>query len=300
MPLGQASGESCPQSRRADDKGGRFQTRWRLRNRPAPRIKPGTVPEGSAPLDPSRPVRPRPRRGDPNAGRRSPARRPRLLRYRERRDPGRCRRKRRGQVDDRQRGDRPARPARAYLGWRGATWNGQRIDNLSPTRTMRQHARQAEIGMIFQDPLTSLNPLDHRSVTRSPKPCLAHLDVTRVAEARDRALAALEEVGIPAARAERLDSLSAPVLGRDAPAGGDRARPLRRAVACDRRRTDHGARRFGSGADRLAAPKRLCRERGTSVMLDHARYGRDRRSRRPCRGPLCRAGWPSWGRCAMC
>ncbi len=62
----------------------------------------------------------------------------------------------------------------------------------------------------------------------------------------------LEQVGIPAA-AQRVERLSAPVLRRDAPARGDRARAVRRAAAGDRRRADHGARRLGAGADHRAA-----------------------------------------------
>ena len=54
--------------------------------------------------------------------------------------------------------------------------NGQRIDNLSTSQMRR--VRGKEIGMVFQDPLTSLNPLipigDQLSETM-----LEHLDITR-------------------------------------------------------------------------------------------------------------------------
>ncbi|MEM7614638.1 MAG: ABC transporter ATP-binding protein, partial [Pseudomonadota bacterium] len=79
--------------------------------------------------------------------------------------------------------------------------NGQRIDDL-PRDQMRK-VRGKDIGMVFQDPLTSLNPLlpigDQLTET-----ILEHLPVSP-SEARSRAIAALDEVGIPAA-ASRIDS----------------------------------------------------------------------------------------------
>ncbi|TVQ52687.1 MAG: ABC transporter ATP-binding protein [Rhodobacteraceae bacterium] len=78
---------------------------------------------------------------------------------------------------------------------------GGRIDRLPPAEMRR--IRGKRVGMVFQDPLTSLNPLipigDQIAETIA-----AHLPVS-AAEARRRALAALEEVGIPAA-ARRIDS----------------------------------------------------------------------------------------------
>jgi len=92
--------------------------------------------------------------------------------------------------------DRPAHIAS------GEIWlKGQRIDGLRPDQ-MRK-VRGKEIGMIFQDPLTSLNPL-LRIGDQLEETILEHLPVSR-SEAKARALQALEEVGIPAA-AERLNS----------------------------------------------------------------------------------------------
>ncbi|MDP3309416.1 MAG: ABC transporter ATP-binding protein [Polaromonas sp.] len=72
---------------------------------------------------------------------------------------------------------------------------GQRIDNL-PYEQMR-HIRGRKIGAIFQDPLTSLNPL--YSVGRQLiETILAHLPVSK-AEARQRAISLLQDTGIPAA-----------------------------------------------------------------------------------------------------
>jgi peptide/nickel transport system ATP-binding protein len=77
---------------------------------------------------------------------------------------------------------------------------GQRIDNL-PYEAMRK-IRGREIGAIFQDPLTSLNPLYTvgRQLTET---ILTHLPVSE-SEARQRAIKLLQETGIPAAEA-RID-----------------------------------------------------------------------------------------------
>ena len=71
---------------------------------------------------------------------------------------------------------------------------GSRIDGLPPEAMRRIRGRR--IGAIFQDPLTSLNPLYTigRQITET---ILAHLPVSRRG-ARERALALLGEVGIPA------------------------------------------------------------------------------------------------------
>ena len=77
---------------------------------------------------------------------------------------------------------------------------GQRIDNLGAD-AMR-HIRGRRIGAIFQDPLTSLNPL--YSVGRQLVETIqAHLPVGR-AEARQRAIDLLKDTGIPAAE-QRID-----------------------------------------------------------------------------------------------
>ncbi|MBU2712651.1 ABC transporter ATP-binding protein [Zooshikella harenae] len=70
---------------------------------------------------------------------------------------------------------------------------GEKISSLSPSR-MRQ-IRGAEIGFIFQDPMTSLNPL-FTVEDQLMETILANLKVTQE-EARQKALNMLEQVGIP-------------------------------------------------------------------------------------------------------
>ncbi len=77
---------------------------------------------------------------------------------------------------------------------------GQRIDNLPPER-MRK-IRGKRIGMVFQDPLTSLNPL-YTVARQLTETIRTHMDVGE-GEARERAIALLDRVGIPAAR-RRID-----------------------------------------------------------------------------------------------
>ncbi|UWR73188.1 ABC transporter ATP-binding protein [Phaeobacter inhibens] len=139
--------------------------------------------------------------------------------------------------------------------------NGQRIDNLPPEKMRR--LRGKEIGMIFQDPLTSLNPL-LRIGDQLTETMMEHLELTKP-EARARAIAALEEVGIPAA-SERIDSYPHEF------SGGMRQRVVIALALCaepsliiaDEPTT---ALDVSVQAQIIALLKRLCRERGTAVML---------------------------------
>jgi len=72
---------------------------------------------------------------------------------------------------------------------------GQRIDNL-PSEKMRR-IRGDKIGMVFQDPLSSLNPL-YSVAEQLVETILTHKDISKK-QARDRAIELLDEVGIPAA-----------------------------------------------------------------------------------------------------
>lgn len=144
----------------------------------------------------------------------------------------------------------------------GEIWlNGQRIDNLP--RDQIRRLRGKEIGMVFQDPLTSLNPL-LRIGDQLIETMMEHLDLTKT-QARARAIAALEEVGIPAA-AERVDSYPHEF------SGGMRQRVVIALALCaepsliiaDEPTT---ALDVSVQAQIIALLKKLCRERGTAVML---------------------------------
>ncbi|QNP58996.1 ABC transporter ATP-binding protein [Paenacidovorax monticola] len=77
---------------------------------------------------------------------------------------------------------------------------GQRIDNLD--HEQMRHIRGRRIGAIFQDPLTSLNPL-YTVGQQLIETIQAHLPVN-AAEARRRAIDLLKDTGIPAAE-QRVD-----------------------------------------------------------------------------------------------
>ena len=77
---------------------------------------------------------------------------------------------------------------------------GERIDGLSDDALRR--VRGARIGMVFQDPLTSLNPL-YTIGRQLVETIQTHTDLTP-SEARERALELLRQVGIPAAE-RRID-----------------------------------------------------------------------------------------------
>ncbi|MBW8725738.1 MAG: ABC transporter ATP-binding protein [Inquilinus limosus] len=138
---------------------------------------------------------------------------------------------------------------------------GERIDTLKPEAMRRIRGRR--IGMIFQDPLTSLNPL-YTVGKQLTETITTHLPLGRDG-ARRRAIDLLEEVGIPAA-AERIDSypheFSGGMRQRVVIALALAAEP--ELVIADEPTT---ALDVSVQAQVIAVLKRLCRERGTAVML---------------------------------
>src|SRR5258708_17843179 len=79
--------------------------------------------------------------------------------------------------------------------------SGLRVDNLPPEEMRR--IRGKRIGMILQDPLTSLNPL-YRIGDQIIETIKTHLNLSEAA-ARRRAIDLLAEVGIPAPE-KRIDA----------------------------------------------------------------------------------------------
>ena len=138
---------------------------------------------------------------------------------------------------------------------------GERVDNLPPS-AMR-HIRGKRIGMIFQDPLTSLNPL-YRIGDQLTETILTHQRLSPRAAA-EKAERLLVEVGIPAAKA-RLASYPHQF------SGGMRQRVvIALALAADPELIiadePTTALDVSVQAQIIALIKRLCKERGTSVML---------------------------------
>ncbi|MBS0564423.1 MAG: ABC transporter ATP-binding protein [Proteobacteria bacterium] len=144
----------------------------------------------------------------------------------------------------------------------GEVWlNGRRIDHLS-NREMEK-IRGREIGAIFQDPLTSLNPLFSVGA-QLVETIRLHLGLGR-ADARRRAVELLTEVGIPAPE-ERVDhyphQFSGGMRQRVVIALALAARP--RLIIADEPTT---ALDVSIQAQITALLRRLCDDHGTAVML---------------------------------
>ncbi|MCX8997121.1 ABC transporter ATP-binding protein [Rhizobiaceae bacterium BDR2-2] len=139
--------------------------------------------------------------------------------------------------------------------------NGRRIDTLS-AREMAK-IRGAEIGMVFQDPLTSLNPVF--TIGRQLIETIVQHTELRGAAAFDEAVSLLQQVGIPAA-SERMDSypheFSGGMRQRVVIALALAGRP--QLIIADEPTT---ALDVSIQAQIIMLLKKLCRERGTAVIL---------------------------------
>jgi len=138
---------------------------------------------------------------------------------------------------------------------------GERIDNL-PHEAMRR-IRGRRIGAIFQDPLTSLNPL-YSIGEQLVETIRTHLAIG-APEARERALALLREVGIPAPEA-RIDHYPHQF------SGGMRQRVVISLALCAEPRLiiadePTTALDVSIQAQIIQLLKKLAREHGTAVML---------------------------------
>ena len=138
---------------------------------------------------------------------------------------------------------------------------GERIDALSYEKMRR--IRGKKIGAIFQDPLTSLNPL-YTVGRQLVETIQTHTDMTPT-KARERAVELLHEVGIPAAD-RRIDSYPHQF------SGGMRQRVVIALALCANPKLiiadePTTALDVSIQAQILALIKKLCREHGTAVML---------------------------------
>ena len=138
---------------------------------------------------------------------------------------------------------------------------GERIDNLAPEAMRRLRGRR--IGMVFQDPLTSLNPL-YRVGDQIVETIRTHAAISE-SEARKRAVGLLTEVGIQGAE-RRIDGYPHEF------SGGMRQRVVLALALCaepelviaDEPTT---ALDVSIQAQIIQLLEKLCRERGTAVML---------------------------------
>jgi peptide/nickel transport system ATP-binding protein len=139
--------------------------------------------------------------------------------------------------------------------------DGERIDDLSAAKLRRIRGRR--IGAIFQDPLTTLNPL--MSVGRQLVETMqTHLQLSD-SDARARAVGWLEQVGIPAAK-QRIEAYPHEF------SGGMRQRVVIALALCAEPRLviadePTTALDVSIQAQIIALLKRITREHGTAIML---------------------------------
>lgn len=138
---------------------------------------------------------------------------------------------------------------------------GQRIDNLD--HEAMRHIRGRKIGAIFQDPLTSLNPL-YTIGRQLMETIRTHLPVGED-EARRRAIGLLQDTGIPGA-AQRIDhyphQFSGGMRQRVVIALALAAEP--KLIVADEPTT---ALDVSIQAQIIQLLKKVCKDRGAAVML---------------------------------
>ncbi|PZP35735.1 MAG: methionine ABC transporter ATP-binding protein [Roseateles depolymerans] len=144
----------------------------------------------------------------------------------------------------------------------GEVWlAGRRIDQLSDEQMRRVRGR--EIGAVFQDPLTSLNPL-YTVGRQLVETITTHLDLS-AAQARSRAIELLAATGIPAPEA-RIDhyphQFSGGMRQRVVIALALAANP--KLIVADEPTT---ALDVSIQAQIIALLKKVCKEQGAAVML---------------------------------
>ena len=134
-------------------------------------------------------------------------------------------------------------------------------DLLTLSEASMTDVRGNDVAMIFQEPMTSLNPVLTIGF-QIAEALILHRGLSRAA-AEAETIRLLDRVRIPGGEVA-LPRVSASLLRRHAPARDDRDGARLQAEAADRRRADHRARRHHPGADPRAsegAPgaRRACR-----------------------------------------
>ena len=140
--------------------------------------------------------------------------------------------------------------------------------------------------MIFQEPMTSLNPVltIGEQIAESVR---LHLELDRKA-AHARMRSACWNWSRSRCRGAARERISAPALGRHAPARDDRAGDGLQPDPADRRRADHRARRHDPGPDPGADGPAAEGDRHEHAVR-HPQSRRGRAVRRRGRGDVCRA-----------
>src|SRR6478609_8914842 len=128
------------------------------------------------------------------------------------------------------------------LGIVGESGSGKTIGDKN--RKQMRNIWGREMAMIFQDPMTSLNPL-MRIGKQLTEPLEKHLGMSS-SDAQATAERLLMDVRIPEAAHEAVPPRD---VGGHAPAGDDRHRHVLRPDDDPRRRADHRPRRHRAGAD---------------------------------------------------
>ncbi len=158
-------------------------------------------------------------------------------------------------------------------------------DLLSMTASERRRIAGKDMAMIFQEPMSSLNPcftvgFQIGEVARRRTSSLKRAERDR------RVVELLAEVGIPDPE-RRAPRLSPPALRRHEPARHDRDGARLPAETPDRGRADDRARCHHPGANPRSSDAGAPRQRH-GARAHHPRHGRGRRNRRPRHRPICR------------
>ena len=155
----------------------------------------------------------------------------------------------------------------------------------APTSARLRSIRGRDVAYIFQEPMTSLNPV----FTVGPPDRRGAAGPQRLSAARRPRRGRSNCSSWSASRppSERVERLPAPALRRHAPARDDRDGGRLRPEGADRRRADHRARRHDPGRHprRAAGAARPARHQHRA---DHPRPRRGRRPRRPGGGDVRR------------